>query len=246
MVSLPLCVRVYTGEAPCSPVASIFSTFPDISPKKVSALHNVFVSPLRSSKVCKHCLNCIFHKSLFVLWTKDVNQVLLVMKDMIWRISLCLQVDMLMSPRTRSLYACVGESTKEYQSPSKDLTAINNRLNKRFVANGKDFTSSHKGWPRFSCQFLNVWGIFRSWTLSYFSQTLGRGSSWLPCWSAQSDCSREFYFTERVLMSWQAIWPVGLWRRTRSDWFAVIKYAPPLQHCIKCFFQTIREFWMCC
>lgn len=51
---------------------------------------------------------------------------------------MCLQVDKLMSPRTRSLYACVGESTKEYQSPSKDLTAINNRLNKRFVANGKD------------------------------------------------------------------------------------------------------------
>lgn len=39
------------GEAPGSPVASIFSTFPDISPKKVSALHNVFVSPLRSNKV---------------------------------------------------------------------------------------------------------------------------------------------------------------------------------------------------
>lgn len=44
---------MYAGEAPGSPVASIFSTFPDISPKKVSALHNVFVSPLRSSKVCK-------------------------------------------------------------------------------------------------------------------------------------------------------------------------------------------------
>lgn len=83
------------GEAPESPVASIFSTFPDISPKKVSALHNVFVSPLRSNKVDKFA-----------------------------------------SPRTRSLYACVGESTKEYQSPSKDLTAINNRLNKRFVAHG--------------------------------------------------------------------------------------------------------------
>ncbi|XP_024397294.1 retinoblastoma-related protein-like isoform X1 [Physcomitrium patens] len=83
------------GEAPGSPVASIFSTFPDISPKKVSALHNVFVSPLRSSKV-----------------------------------------DKLMSPRTRTLYACVGESTRDYQSPSKDLTAINNRLNKRFIAHG--------------------------------------------------------------------------------------------------------------
>ncbi|XP_073392404.1 retinoblastoma-related protein-like isoform X2 [Physcomitrium patens] len=84
------------GEAPGSPVASVFSSFPDISPKKVSALHNVFVSPLRSSKVEK-----------------------------------------LMSPRTRTLYACVGESTRDYQSPSKDLTAINNRLNnKRFIANG--------------------------------------------------------------------------------------------------------------
>ncbi|XP_024397296.1 retinoblastoma-related protein-like isoform X2 [Physcomitrium patens] len=67
------------GEAPGSPVASIFSTFPDISPKKV---------------------------------------------------------DKLMSPRTRTLYACVGESTRDYQSPSKDLTAINNRLNKRFIAHG--------------------------------------------------------------------------------------------------------------
>lgn len=50
---------ICAGEAPESPVASIFSTFPDISPKKVSALHNVFVSPLRSNKVCKDF--CKFH-----------------------------------------------------------------------------------------------------------------------------------------------------------------------------------------
>ncbi|KAI8539083.1 hypothetical protein RHMOL_Rhmol09G0153500 [Rhododendron molle] len=30
---------------------------------------------------------------------------------------------------SKSYYACVGESTHAYQSPSKDLTAINNRLN---------------------------------------------------------------------------------------------------------------------
>lgn len=52
-----------TGEAPGSPVASIFSTFPDISPKKVSALHNVFVSPLRSSKVCKDTFNLLIVSS---------------------------------------------------------------------------------------------------------------------------------------------------------------------------------------
>lgn len=61
-----------------------------MSPKKVSAKHNVYVSPLPSNKV--HSI---------------------------------------MSPHTRSLYACVGESTQAYQSPSKDLTDINNRLNSR-------------------------------------------------------------------------------------------------------------------
>jgi hypothetical protein len=44
-----------------------------------------------------------------------------------------LQVDTLMSPHTRSLYAHVGESAFAYESPSKDLTAINNRLKKRLV-----------------------------------------------------------------------------------------------------------------
>ncbi|KAK3015221.1 hypothetical protein RJ639_006859 [Escallonia herrerae] len=33
------------------------------------------------------------------------------------------------SRSSKSYYACVGESTHAYQSPSKDLTAINNRLN---------------------------------------------------------------------------------------------------------------------
>ncbi|KAK7841253.1 retinoblastoma-related protein 1-like [Quercus suber] len=59
-----------------------------MSPKKVSATHNVYVSPLRSSKM-----------------------------------------DALISHSSKSYYACVGESTHAYQSPSKDLTAINNRLN---------------------------------------------------------------------------------------------------------------------
>ena len=39
------------------------------------------------------------------------------------------QMDALLSPSSKSYYACVGESTHAYQSPSKDLTAINNRLN---------------------------------------------------------------------------------------------------------------------
>jgi retinoblastoma-like protein 1 len=40
-----------------------------------------------------------------------------------------LQKDALLSPSSRSFYACIGESTHAYQSPSTDLAAINNRLN---------------------------------------------------------------------------------------------------------------------
>lgn len=40
------------------------------------------------------------------------------------------QMDALNSHSSKSYYACVGESTHAYQSPSKDLTAINNRLNR--------------------------------------------------------------------------------------------------------------------
>lgn len=76
------------GQCPGSPKVSSFPSLPDMSPKKVSAVHNVYVSPLRSSKM-----------------------------------------DALISNSSKSYYACVGESTHAYQSPSKDLTAINNRLN---------------------------------------------------------------------------------------------------------------------
>ncbi|KAH6771101.1 retinoblastoma-related 1 [Perilla frutescens var. hirtella] len=76
------------GACPASPKPSSFPSLPDMSPKKVSAAHNVYVSPLRSSKM-----------------------------------------DALISHSSKSYYACVGESTHAYQSPSKDLTAINNRLN---------------------------------------------------------------------------------------------------------------------
>ncbi|XP_021888375.1 retinoblastoma-related protein [Carica papaya] len=76
------------GPCPGSPKISPFPSLPDMSPKKVSAAHNVYVSPLRSSKM-----------------------------------------DALISHSAKSYYACVGESTHAYQSPSKDLTAINNRLN---------------------------------------------------------------------------------------------------------------------
>ncbi|XP_015894766.1 retinoblastoma-related protein isoform X1 [Ziziphus jujuba] len=77
-------------DVPCpeSPKVSSFPSLPDMSPKKVSATHNVYVSPLRTSKM-----------------------------------------DALISNTSKSYYACVGESTHAYQSPSKDLTAINNRLN---------------------------------------------------------------------------------------------------------------------
>ncbi|XP_060178907.1 retinoblastoma-related protein 1 isoform X1 [Lycium barbarum] len=76
------------GQGPASPRPSVFPSLPDMSPKKVSAVHNVYVSPLRSSKM-----------------------------------------DALISHSSKSYYACVGESTHAYQSPSKDLTVINNRLN---------------------------------------------------------------------------------------------------------------------
>ncbi|GMN55572.1 hypothetical protein TIFTF001_024684 [Ficus carica] len=75
-------------QCPGSPKVSPFPSLPDMSPKKVSAAHNVYVSPLRSSKM-----------------------------------------DALISHSSKSYYACVGESTHAYQSPSKDLTDINNRLN---------------------------------------------------------------------------------------------------------------------
>lgn len=76
------------GPCPGSPKVSVFPALPDMSPKKVSATHNVYVSPLRTSKM-----------------------------------------DALISHSSKSYYACVGESTHAYQSPSKDLTDINHRLN---------------------------------------------------------------------------------------------------------------------
>ncbi|XP_066337130.1 retinoblastoma-related protein 1-like isoform X3 [Miscanthus floridulus] len=77
-----------SGQIPGSPKPSPFPNLPDLSPKKVSASHNVYVSPLRQTKM-----------------------------------------DLLLSPSSRSFYACIGEGTHAYQSPSKDLAAINSRLN---------------------------------------------------------------------------------------------------------------------
>ncbi|CAO2144326.1 unnamed protein product [Urochloa humidicola] len=71
-----------------SPKPSPFPNLPDMSPKKVSSSHNVYVSPLRQTKM-----------------------------------------DLLLSPSSRSFYACIGEGTHAYQSPSKDLAAINSRIN---------------------------------------------------------------------------------------------------------------------
>ncbi|KAJ0249420.1 Retinoblastoma-related protein 1 [Hirschfeldia incana] len=76
------------GHCPGSSKASVFPSVPDLSPIKVSAVHNVYVSPLRGSKM-----------------------------------------DALIVHSSKSSYACVGESTRPYQSPSTDLSAINNRLN---------------------------------------------------------------------------------------------------------------------
>eukprot|EP00250_Pteridium_aquilinum_P015746 c22740_g1_i1 orf=465-3686(-) len=80
------------SKVPGSPGPSPFSSLPDMSPKKVSEKHNVYVSPLRSSKI-----------------------------------------EPLRAPSSRSLYACVGESTHAFQSPSKDLAEINNRVNNRHL-----------------------------------------------------------------------------------------------------------------
>ncbi|XP_065867639.1 retinoblastoma-related protein [Euphorbia lathyris] len=85
---VPEVINIKDGPCPQSPKASPFPSLPDMSPKKVSATHNVYVSPLRTSKM-----------------------------------------DALISHSSKSYYACVGESTRAYQSPSKDLAAINNRLN---------------------------------------------------------------------------------------------------------------------
>ncbi|WOL12603.1 retinoblastoma-related protein-like [Canna indica] len=77
-----------SGQVPGSPKLCQFPNLPDMSPKKVSSAHNIYVSPLRQTKM-----------------------------------------DALLSPSSRSYYACIGESTRAYRSPSSDLTAINNRLN---------------------------------------------------------------------------------------------------------------------
>lgn len=74
--------------SPGTPKLSSFPKIPDMSPRKVSAKHNVYVSPLRATKR-----------------------------------------DALMSNSSKSYYACIGESTHAFQSPSKDLVDINNRLN---------------------------------------------------------------------------------------------------------------------
>ncbi|KAF0900005.1 hypothetical protein E2562_026247 [Oryza meyeriana var. granulata] len=84
------------GPYPESPRLARFPNLPDMSPKKVSAAHNVYVSPLRSSKM-----------------------------------------DTLLSPSSKSYYACVGESTHAFQSPSKDLKVINNRLNSGKKVSGR-------------------------------------------------------------------------------------------------------------
>ncbi|XP_044981404.1 retinoblastoma-related protein 2-like isoform X3 [Hordeum vulgare subsp. vulgare] len=83
-----LVALIPSGQIPGSPKSSPFSNLPDMSPKKVSSSHNVYISPLRQTKK-----------------------------------------DALLSPSSRSFYACIGESTHAYQSSSEDLAAINNCLN---------------------------------------------------------------------------------------------------------------------
>lgn len=49
-----------TGQIPGSPKPSPFSNLPDMSPKKVSSSHNVYVSPLRQTKVFSHSIASSF------------------------------------------------------------------------------------------------------------------------------------------------------------------------------------------
>ncbi|KAL6557298.1 Retinoblastoma-related protein 1 [Orobanche minor] len=71
-------------------VTSLFPRVPDMSPRKVSAERNIYVSPLRTSTI-----------------------------------------DALISPGSKSYYACIEESTRALQSPSKDLADVSKRLNRK-------------------------------------------------------------------------------------------------------------------
>ena len=60
--SIELCTFPFAGhlaQCPGSPKISPFPSLPDMSPKKVSATHNVYVSPLRSSKVLVNLFRCL-------------------------------------------------------------------------------------------------------------------------------------------------------------------------------------------
>lgn len=53
-------------------------------------------------------------------------------------------MDALLSPSSRSYYACIGESTHAFQSPSKDLDDINCRLNRfSFISFNKQIFSKN-------------------------------------------------------------------------------------------------------
>ncbi|KAF6134022.1 hypothetical protein GIB67_038313 [Kingdonia uniflora] len=86
------------GQIPGSPRLNPFPGMPDMSPKKVSAERNIYISPLRSPKM-----------------------------------------DALTLHSSKSYYACVGESTRAYQSPSKDLKEINTRLSSKKVSSKLNF-----------------------------------------------------------------------------------------------------------
>ncbi|PWZ27747.1 hypothetical protein Zm00014a_043021 [Zea mays] len=107
-----------SGQVPGSPKLSPFPNLPDMSPKKVSASHNVYVSPLRQTKI-NMAYACLNSTAQYVSTTASMTKLL----------SPKLGMDLLLSPSSRSFYACIGEGTHAYQSPSKDLAAINSRLN---------------------------------------------------------------------------------------------------------------------
>jgi hypothetical protein len=70
-----------------------------------------------------------------------------------------LQMESLNSPHSKSFYACVGESTHAFQSPSKDLTAINNHLNKTYPSQSpsQDPSSVNNHFNRFVLVMSNYY-----------------------------------------------------------------------------------------
>lgn len=93
----------------------------------------------RKKHACEDCSVrfVLFHRWLYFviciliqsLVDKRTKSSIFFYETQVYSLVMCVQMEALISHSSKSYYACVGESTHAYQSPSKDLTAINNRLN---------------------------------------------------------------------------------------------------------------------